>query len=123
MTLLKVATTFVCVDNGGDDDDDNGGGGTGSGGTCAVANEASTATLSCSNGQVIKSIEFASYGTPTGSCPNFSRSECHASGSANKVRDRCLNRQSCEVPANNGVFGDPCEGVPKKLVVRYSCGR
>jgi hypothetical protein len=38
------------------------------------------------------------------------------------VQSLCLNKQSCSVGANNGVFGDPCSGVPKSLVVAYTCG-
>jgi hypothetical protein len=33
-----------------------------------------------------------------------------------------LNKQSCSVGANNGVFGDPCVGVRKKLAAAYTCG-
>ncbi|MCU0665244.1 MAG: SUEL-type lectin domain-containing protein, partial [Myxococcota bacterium] len=63
----------------------------------------------------------ASYGTPTGSCPSFATSACHASSSKSNVESRCLNQQSCSVGANNGVFGDPCSGQPKKLAVVYTC--
>ncbi|MCU0663994.1 MAG: hypothetical protein MUC50_16910, partial [Myxococcota bacterium] len=58
---------------------------------CTVVNENSTATLSCPSGQVIESITFASYGTPTGSCPSFATSACHASSSKSNVESRCLN--------------------------------
>jgi hypothetical protein len=88
---------------------------------CVQVDEGGTATLSCPSGQVIASIDFASYGTPTGSCPNFSSSSCHASSSKSTVEAGCLNKQSCTVGANNGVFGDPCGGTYKKLVVAYSC--
>jgi hypothetical protein len=88
---------------------------------CAEAKENNTATLSCPNGQSINAIKFASYGTPTGSCPNFAASSCHASSSKGKVEAACLNKQSCSVGANNGVFGDPCVGTYKKLAVTYSC--
>ncbi|MCU0665182.1 MAG: hypothetical protein MUC50_23005, partial [Myxococcota bacterium] len=36
---------------------------------CVTAVENATASLSCSSGQVIKSISFASYGKPSGTCP------------------------------------------------------
>jgi hypothetical protein len=89
---------------------------------CVQGNEGSTVALSCPSGQVINSIAFASYGTPTGSCPNFVASSCHASSSKSKVEAACLSKQSCTVGANNGVFGDPCGGTFKKLAVAYSCG-
>lgn len=37
--------------------------------------------LRCHDGYVISSIEFASYGTPQGSCQKFSRGNCHATNS------------------------------------------
>jgi hypothetical protein len=38
------------------------------------------------------------------------------------VAAACLGKQSCSVPANNGVFGDPCGGTAKQLRVQVSCG-
>jgi hypothetical protein len=38
------------------------------------------------------------------------------------VQSLCLNKPSCSVAASNAVFGDPCSGVPKNLVVAYTCG-
>lgn len=35
--------------------------------------------LQCDDGHVISKITFASYGTPTGGCQNFSVGNCHAS--------------------------------------------
>jgi hypothetical protein len=93
----------------------------GTGGQCALVNEGNTAALSCPSGQVIGTIAFASYGTPTGVCPSFSTSSCHASISKSKVESLCLNKQSCSVGANNGVFGDPCSGTSKKLAVSFTC--
>ncbi|MCU0662412.1 MAG: M12 family metallo-peptidase [Myxococcota bacterium] len=88
---------------------------------CAEADEGATLALSCSAGQTITSIRFASYGVPTGSCPNLATGSCHASSSKSKVESACLNKQSCTVGANNGVFGDPCVGTRKKLAVVYAC--
>jgi hypothetical protein len=89
---------------------------------CAEAKEGGAATLSCPSAQVIRSIAFASYGTPKGACPSFSTGACHASTAKSKVEAACLNQASCRLDANNGVFGDPCEGTAKRLVVSYSCG-
>lgn len=50
--------------------------------------------LECEQGHVIGSIEFASYGTPKGSCPSFQRSRCHAVNSerlVKEVRIKCLH--------------------------------
>jgi len=37
--------------------------------------------LYCQEGHTISSITFASFGTPRGSCQNFSRGNCHAASS------------------------------------------
>lgn len=37
--------------------------------------------LQCDDGHTISSIEFASYGTPQGSCQMFSQGQCHAPNS------------------------------------------
>ncbi len=89
---------------------------------CAQVPEGSTATLACPAGQLIASIDFASYGSPVGSCTaGLTTGTCHASTSKTKVQSSCLNEQSCSVDANNTVFGDSCPGVPKALAVKYSC--
>jgi hypothetical protein len=94
----------------------------GGGGTCALATENASVTLSCAAGQAISAIKFASYGTPSGSCPSgFSTGSCHASSSKQKVEEACLGKQSCSVEARNSVFSDPCSGTGKRLGVVYSC--
>lgn len=45
--------------------------------------------LRCQDGHIISSIEFASYGTPQGSCQKFSRSNCHAPNSLSVVAKVC----------------------------------
>ncbi len=95
----------------------------GSGGAnCVTANEGATASLSCPSGHVIQAIAFASYGVPSGACPNFVPGACHAPNSQSAVQSLCLNKQSCSVAAHNNVFADPCGGVSKKLAISYTCG-
>ncbi|KAK6930695.1 Glycoside hydrolase 35, catalytic domain [Dillenia turbinata] len=92
-------------------------------------NEQSTSTdmtpimkLECEDGQVISSISFASYGTPKGSCQNFSSGSCHAPKSLSVVSEACQGRKSCSIGISNSVFGgDPCRGVVKTLAVEATC--
>ncbi|KAK6930724.1 Glycoside hydrolase 35, catalytic domain [Dillenia turbinata] len=78
--------------------------------------------LECENGQVISSISFASYGTPKGSCQNFSRGSCHAPKSLSVVSKACQGRKSCSIGISNSVFGDdPCPSVVKTLAVEATC--
>lgn len=83
--------------------------------------ERTSGSLKCQTGQVISSIDFASYGTPTGECSTFKTSNCHASTSLSIVKSRCLNKTSCSLMANNSVFTDPCRGVSKRLYVKARC--
>lgn len=47
--------------------------------------------LRCDDEHVIASIEFASYGTPRGSCQKFSRGNCHAPNSFSVVSEVIFN--------------------------------
>ena len=76
--------------------------------------------LTCASG-VITKIEFASFGTPSGSCGSFAASSCNASASYKVVADACLGKQSCSIMPNMTNFGgDPCRGQKKKLAVQAS---
>ncbi|XP_031253021.1 beta-galactosidase 9 isoform X2 [Pistacia vera] len=78
--------------------------------------------LQCEDGHIISSIEFASYGSPQGSCQNFSRGRCHAPKSLSLVSETCRGRNSCSLGISNAVFGgDPCRGIVKTLAVQARC--
>ena len=90
---------------------------------CAEVNENYVATISCPSGTVVRTIDFASYGTPTGSCGQFFKSSCDSSNSISTVQIPCLNQASCTVSAQNSVFGgDPCGGTLKRLKIQATCG-
>ncbi|OIW19190.1 hypothetical protein TanjilG_04933 [Lupinus angustifolius] len=78
--------------------------------------------LRCQDGQIISSITFASFGSPGGSCQNFSRGNCHAPRSMSIVSKECQGKRSCSIKISNNVFGgDPCQGVVKTLSVEARC--
>ncbi|KAJ6865681.1 Gal-Lectin domain-containing protein [Populus alba x Populus x berolinensis] len=77
--------------------------------------------LKCQDGHIMSSIEFASYGTPNGSCQKFSRGNCHASNSSSVVTEACQGKNKCDIAISNAVFGDPCRGVIKTLAVEARC--
>src|SRR5262249_21599529 len=83
--------------------------------------ENDAATLTCPTGQIIDSIVFASFGTPTGSCGSFAASDCDAASSEATVQSTCVGKSSCSVTAANGTFGDPCHGTTKKIAIEVSC--
>eukprot|EP00026_Physarum_polycephalum_P003470 Phypoly_transcript_03482.p1 GENE.Phypoly_transcript_03482~~Phypoly_transcript_03482.p1 ORF type:complete len:768 (+),score=86.79 Phypoly_transcript_03482:78-2381(+) len=78
-------------------------------------------SLTCPNGETISSVQFASYGTPTGSCGSFAKSSCDASTSVSVFDSNCLNKNTCSFTVGNGVFGDPCTGIVKHFYAQVTC--
>eukprot|EP01004_Peranema_trichophorum_P003198 NODE_21_length_5193_cov_112.595266_g17_i0.p1 GENE.NODE_21_length_5193_cov_112.595266_g17_i0~~NODE_21_length_5193_cov_112.595266_g17_i0.p1 ORF type:complete len:1676 (-),score=495.00 NODE_21_length_5193_cov_112.595266_g17_i0:119-5146(-) len=94
---------------------------------CLNTDEGKAGTLQCPSGYVILSVDFASYGRPTGDCPNFSTSTgffgCHASNSLDVMKGLCVGRQSCSITPSNDIFGgNPCLLFNKWLNVAVTCG-
>ncbi len=85
---------------------------------CATAEEGGTAVLMAPPGALITSITFASYGTPQGTCPDFTYGTCHASSSQSVVESYALNQNSASIPVKNSIFGDPCSGTFKRLYIK-----
>ncbi|KAK4789818.1 hypothetical protein SAY86_017122 [Trapa natans] len=80
------------------------------------------AHLSCSLGQKISKIKFASFGTPEGACGSYNEGSCHAFHSFDVFQKTCLGQNSCTVPVTPEIFGgDPCPNVMKKLSVEVIC--
>ncbi|XP_057959150.1 beta-galactosidase 9 [Malania oleifera] len=78
--------------------------------------------LQCDDEHVISSIDYASYGTPQGSCQKFSQGNCHAPNSLSVVSKACQGRGRCSIKISNTVFGgDPCRHVVKTLAVEARC--
>ena len=98
---------------------------------CVDVNELTrSVSLVCPPGHHIEEILFASFGTPTGDCNSSSSSSstsyrndnCHAKTSLAVVRNRCIDEVSCDLIARTDQFGpDPCEDVPKRLLVQAVC--
>lgn len=105
----------------------SGGGGTDTGGTtggdtvCGTADEGSSTTLSCPDGEIIDSVVFASYGNPEGTCGAFTLGDCQSGSSKSMVQSLCVGRRACTVPAANATFGDPCNSTVKNLAVEVQC--
>jgi hypothetical protein len=89
---------------------------------CETVDEDDRLTVTCPDGATVLSVDFASYGTPTGACGNFAASDCHAASSQGVLDTRCLGLATCTVDADNDTFGDPCRGTLKHLYVQVSCG-
>ena len=85
---------------------------------CGTAGEGGMLTLTAPAGNVITSIEFASYGTPNGVCGSFTLGGCHAANSQTICEAVFLGQNSASINATNGVFGDPCGGTAKWLYIQ-----
>ena len=84
---------------------------------CGTANENTTLTMTTPNGTKFMGINFASYGTPTGTCGSYATSSCHASGSLSIIQGLAIGNSTFTVNASNAVFTDPCVGTTKILYV------
>jgi len=88
---------------------------------CAEAGENAIINLGgCKPGTQIAKIEFASFGTPTGSCAagGFQVDpKCNANRSVAFVAAACIGKSSCHLVASTENFGgvDPCLGTRKRL--------
>lgn len=86
---------------------------------CGTAAENGTVAMTAPTGKVFTSVEFASYGTPTGTCGAFSLGACHAAISVSVVSGYLIgNGGTINIPATNAVFGDPCSGTLKFLYIQ-----
>ncbi|CAI0380296.1 unnamed protein product, partial [Linum tenue] len=90
-------------------------------GQISITDGAPEVHIQCQEGYTISYIEFASYGTPKGSCQSFSRGSCHAASSALLVSEACLGKNKCHIEVSNSMFGDPCPRVTKTLAVEARC--
>lgn len=89
---------------------------------CATLNENETLTITAPEGTIFTSVDFASYGTPNGSCESFTLGTCHSTTSRSVVENYLLGKNSASIPATNAIFGDPCSGTYKRLYVQATYG-
>eukprot|EP01084_Bolivina_argentea_P058520 106853_1 len=81
-----------------------------------------TVSLTCPKTSTIKTIDFASWGTPSGTCGQFKIGSCHANTSMSVSKSLCLNKHSCTIRADTDTFGgDPCYGTVKQFDIQVTC--
>jgi hypothetical protein len=79
-------------------------------------------TVGCTAGMTITSVDFASYGNPTGACGGYKLGTCTAPSSLQAIKNLCLGKTSCQIDVSNGTFGgDPCATTTKILDVQVTC--
>ncbi|KAL9985734.1 hypothetical protein ACROYT_G008174 [Oculina patagonica] len=84
-------------------------------------------TISCQDGKIIQVLQ-ASYGRhDLSTCKNplfynvYQSTNCHAENSHAIVEATCSYKPSCELYADDSVFGNPCPETYKYLKVGYRC--
>ncbi|KAI5003503.1 hypothetical protein ZWY2020_030663 [Hordeum vulgare] len=83
---------------------------------------ASKAQLSCPKGKIISSVNFASFGDPSGTCRSYQQGRCHHPDSLSVVEEACLNNNSCTISLADKGFGkDLCPDVIKTLAIEAHC--
>ncbi len=92
---------------------------------CGCSVDGGTVALTCPNGK-FTAVEFASVGTPSGTCGNFTVGKCSGDPPTAKaaVAKLCVSRASCKVSADINVLNggkDPCNGVVKSTYVALTC--
>lgn len=89
---------------------------------CATVNEGGTMSFTAPPGTIFASVQFASYGQPSGTCGSYSINSCHYNSTLSVVNSYLLNKSgTINIPVNNTVFGDDCLGQAKWLTVQVVC--
>lgn len=52
----------------------------------------------------------------SGPCRQMKQGTCHAANSSDVVKQLCLGKQACSVPAATGLFGYPSKRILKNIV-------
>ena len=90
----------------------------------ATTCEGQSLTLRCGRGRVIR-VVYAIYGRRNRRvCAKnkpIKTTKCRAKNSKKIAVKTCDGKRTCQLKANNGVFGDPCIGTFKYLTVIYGC--
>ena len=91
----------------------------------AYACEHETLHLECGENESI-SIKSANYGrlhrnVCSNNGWNKNTDSCRSDAAIFTVRQTCDNHRSCDLPATNEKFGNPCGNIYKYLEVEYSC--
>lgn len=95
-------------------------------GTCDVVGQDSVVEVSCPAGSLVSGIGGAIYGRPAGTCAGYDAEHvdtfCDASQDVTAVVEGlCVGLERCTVEGTGALFGDPCPGMPKKLLVDWTC--
>ncbi|KAG2400902.1 Beta-galactosidase 13 [Vigna angularis] len=84
------------------------------------------ALLACAPGKKITTVEFASFGNPSGYCGEYVLGTCNTIATKQIVEQACLGKETCSIALNRAIFNqngvDPCpEILIKTLAIQVRC--
>ncbi len=88
---------------------------------CGQGPEGAVVGITCETGRTITSIDFASFGNPTGLCGTYKAGTCVGGSTLQALKAACLGKHSCSVTAASSLLGDGCSGQPKSLDLQVTC--
>jgi hypothetical protein len=118
MLVRPVSSTTVCCTVVGED------------GFNADGSYTNLCTLTCPVGTVMTAIPFAGWGTPTGTCGNFSLGWCDESDITSIASSLCIGNSTCSINAcgeenqnciPHSGLRDPCVGTHKSIRLQATC--
>lgn len=96
---------------------------------CGCHDDGGDIELACTDSAAtISTVDFASIGTPSGDCGNFTVGKCTGDPTKAKaaVEAACLGKHKCSITCDIGHLNggaDPCYGVPKRVRVSVTCSK
>ncbi|MFM8596585.1 MAG: PKD-like domain-containing protein, partial [Flavobacteriales bacterium] len=90
--------------------------------TWGATSEGSSLTLTAPAGTYFTGVQYASYGTPTGTAGNYTNGSCHNANSSSIVAGLAVGQTTVTIPATDAVFGATCGSTPKALAVVLTFG-
>ncbi len=88
---------------------------------CGQGPEGAIVNLACEPGRTITSVDFASFGNPTGFCGTYKAGTCSGGSTLQAIKTACLGKANCALTVASSLLGDGCAGQAKSLDVQVTC--
>ncbi|KAL0898166.1 hypothetical protein Bca101_082127 [Brassica carinata] len=91
---------------------------------CAEADlEIPEMDISCdkTSKDVVRNINFADYGNPSGKCEHYKHGNCRASDTLRIVKKNCLGKHKCVLLVSDEMFGTSHCNKDIQLIVQFTC--
>ncbi|KAL0725873.1 hypothetical protein Bca4012_040472 [Brassica carinata] len=72
---------------------------------------------------VVRNINFADYGNPSGKCEHYRHGNCGASNTLRIVKKNCLGKHRCVLLVSDEMFGTSRCNKDFKLFVQVTCAK